>query len=119
MMPLLRWFEEVVRGFAFEGGTGGRSSRENLADSILGPGGRNTDRWNQQERGSRSLEGVEQEQSGKAAEHEPRHAQMNEGFGGLLLALVVLRQTPLAIEPTEGALDNPALGLDDEALVFV
>ena len=55
MMPLLRGFEEVVRGFAFEGGTGGRSFRENLADSILGPGGRNTGRWNQQARGSRSL----------------------------------------------------------------
>ncbi len=64
-------------------------------------------------------EGVEQEQSGEAAEHEPHHAQVDEGFGRLLLALVVLGQAPLPIEPAKGALDNPAPGLDDEALVLV
>jgi hypothetical protein len=36
------------------------------------------------------LEAVEQEQSGEATEHEAYHAQVDEGFGGLLLAFVVL-----------------------------
>jgi hypothetical protein len=46
---------------------------------------------------------VEVGQSGEAAEHETNHAQMDECLGGFLLALIVLGQAPLAVEPPQGA----------------
>src|SRR6202158_3057755 len=45
------------------------------------------------------------------------HRYLNEGFGTLDSSLIVLGQTARAIEPSEGALDNPALRLHDEAFL--
>jgi hypothetical protein len=50
-------------------------------------------------------EGVELEQSSKAANHEANHAQVDEGLGGLLRPLVVLGEASTTL--TQGAA-NPS-----------
>ena len=60
------------------------------------------------------LVGVEPRHSGKAAQHWPDHAQIDERFAGFPLSLVVSGQTPFSIQPPERALHDPALGMDHE-----
>lgn len=54
--------------------------------------------------------------SGQAAEHDADHGEADEGGDGPGVALIVARQTAVAADPGEGALDDPALGQDDEAV---
>jgi hypothetical protein len=54
--------------------------------------------------------------SGEAANHERDHRHLDDGFTGVRQQFVIFTQASVAIEPPEGALDNPALGNDYEPL---
>jgi hypothetical protein len=56
---------------------------------------------------------------GQSFEHDADHGQTNEGGGGSRVALEVAREATVAADPAERALDNPALGQDDEAMRLV
>ena len=56
---------------------------------------------------------------GQALEHDADHGETNEGGGGSCVALEVARETTVVADPSERALDNPALGQDDEAMRLV
>ena len=53
---------------------------------------------------------------GDPSEHEPDARQPDEGDGRPVEVFVVLGQTPAAVDPGDGALDNPAPGDDLETL---
>ena len=52
--------------------------------------------------------------AGDASCHELDHGDLEEGFDGLGGALDVAGEASVDAGPGEGALDDPALGLDDE-----
>jgi hypothetical protein len=56
---------------------------------------------------------------GQASEHDADHGETDEGGGGSGVTLEVARQAAVVADPGEGALDDPALGQDDEAMQFV
>jgi hypothetical protein len=53
------------------------------------------------------------------AEHPPKGRDVNHAFAHIDLALVVLTQPTVAIEPSQSALHNPALGQDLKALLLL
>ena len=53
---------------------------------------------------------------GQSFEHDADHGETNEGGGGSRVALEVAPEATVAADPAERALDNPALGQDDEAM---
>ena len=57
--------------------------------------------------------------SGQAANHEVDHRHLDDGFTGFRQQFVIFTQAAVAIEPAEGALDNPPLWNHDKALRFV
>ena len=56
--------------------------------------------------------------SGQSPEHDADHGEANEGGGGSGIALEVTRQASVMTDPGKRALDNPALGQDNEAMKF-
>ena len=54
--------------------------------------------------------------AGQAAQHDADHGEAEEGGDGSGVALEVAGQAAVAADPGEGALDDPALGQDDEAM---
>jgi len=54
--------------------------------------------------------------SGQAPQHDSDHGEAEEGGDGTGVALEVSGQAAVAADPGEGALDDPALGQDDEAM---
>lgn len=54
--------------------------------------------------------------SGQAAQHDADHGEAEEGGDGSGVALEVAGETAVAADPGKGALDDPALGQDDEAM---
>ena len=56
---------------------------------------------------------------GQSFEHDADHGDTNEGGVGSRAALEVVREATVAADPAECALDNPALGQDDEAMRLV
>jgi len=56
---------------------------------------------------------------GQASEHDADHGEPDEGGDGSGIALEVARQAAVVADPGEGALDDPALGQDDEAMQLV
>src|SRR5438067_9091626 len=57
--------------------------------------------------------------AGKASQHDADHGQPDEGSDGAGVALEIARQTAIAADPGEGALDDPALGQHDEFVQLV
>jgi hypothetical protein len=57
--------------------------------------------------------------SGQAANHEMDHRYLDKGYTGFRQEFVIFTQAPVAIEPPEGALDNPPFRDHDEALGLV
>ena len=53
------------------------------------------------------------------AEHPPNERDVNHSFAHIDPSLVVLTQPTVAIEPSQRALDNPALGQDLKALLLL
>jgi len=53
------------------------------------------------------------------AEHPPNGRDVNLSFAHIGPSLVVLTQPTVAIEPSQSALDNPALGQDLKALLLL
>ena len=51
----------------------------------------------------------------QASEHDADHGEADEGGDGAGVALEIARQAAIAADPGESALDDPALGQDDEA----
>lgn len=56
--------------------------------------------------------------SGQSPEHDADHGEANEGSGGSGIALEVTRQASIVADPSQRALNDPALGQDDEAMKF-
>jgi len=56
---------------------------------------------------------------GQTPEHEMDHRDIDHGFAARGQFFIILAQATIAPEPTKGALDNPALGQHDEALLVV
>lgn len=56
---------------------------------------------------------------GQAAEHESDHGKADECGSGSGIALEVAGQASMVADPRQSALDDPALGQDDEAMQFV
>lgn len=54
--------------------------------------------------------------SGQAAQHDADHCEAEEGRDGSGVALEVPGQAAVAADPGKSALDDPALGQDDEAM---
>src|ERR1700689_3928033 len=52
----------------------------------------------------------------QAAQHDADHGKAEEGGDGSRVTLEVAGQAAVAADPGEGALDDPALGQDDEAM---
>jgi hypothetical protein len=52
----------------------------------------------------------------QAAQHDADHGEAEEGGDGSGVTLEVSGQATIAADPGEGALDDPALGQDDEAM---
>ena len=57
--------------------------------------------------------------SRQAAEHQADHGHIHPGFTGLRQLLIVFAQAPLAIDPTEGARDDPTMRLDFKRVDWV
>ena len=53
------------------------------------------------------------------SEHEADRRELEEGERSAVEVLPVLCQTTAAVEPGDGALDDPALGQHDEALDLI
>jgi hypothetical protein len=53
--------------------------------------------------------------SGEASEHEPNHGEMDIGDGEAGPVFEVLGEAMASTEPSEGSLDDPALGQHLEA----
>ncbi len=56
---------------------------------------------------------------GQASEHDADHGEADEGGDGAGVALEVAGEAAVAADPGERALDDPALGQDDEAMQLV
>jgi hypothetical protein len=56
---------------------------------------------------------------GQALEHDADHGKTHEGLRGSCVALEVARQATVVADPGERALDDPALGQDDESMRLV
>jgi hypothetical protein len=56
---------------------------------------------------------------GQSFEHDADHGEANEGGSGSCIALEVSCEAAVVADPGERALDNPALGQDDEAMRLV
>ena len=54
--------------------------------------------------------------AGQASQHDADHGEAEEGSDGSGVALEVAGQATVAADPGKGALDDPALGQDDEAM---
>jgi len=54
--------------------------------------------------------------SGQAPQHDADHGEAEEGGDGSGVTLEVAGQAAVAADPGKGALDDPALGQDDEAM---
>ena len=54
--------------------------------------------------------------SGQATQHDADHGEAEEGSDGSGVALEIAGQAAVAADPGKGALDDPALGQDDEAM---
>lgn len=54
--------------------------------------------------------------SRQSAQHETDHSESNESLDGAGIALEVARHASVAADPRERALDDPALGQNDEAM---
>ena len=54
--------------------------------------------------------------AGQAAQHDADHGEAEEGGDGSGVTLEVAGQAAVAADPGKGALDDPALGQDDEAM---
>ena len=54
--------------------------------------------------------------SGQAAQHDADHREAKEGGDGSGVTLEVAGQPAVATDPSKGALDDPALGQDDEVM---
>jgi len=53
---------------------------------------------------------------GQASEHDADHGEPDEGRGASRVALEVAGEAPIAADPCQGSLDDPAFGQDDEAV---
>jgi hypothetical protein len=53
---------------------------------------------------------------GQSAQHDADHGEAEEGGDGSGVALEVSGEAAVAADPGKGALDDPALGQDDEAM---
>ena len=53
---------------------------------------------------------------GQAAQHDADHGEAEEGGDGSRVTLEVAGQAAVSADPGKGALDDPALGQDDEAM---
>ena len=53
------------------------------------------------------------------AEHPPNGCDVKRSFAHIDPSLVVLTQPTVAIEPSQSALDNPALGQDLKVLLLL
>jgi len=53
---------------------------------------------------------------GQAFEHEADHCEPDEGDDGSCVAFEIAGQTPIAADPREGALNDPSLRQDHEAM---
>lgn len=56
---------------------------------------------------------------GQAAQHDADHGEADEGGDGARVSLEVARQAAVVADPSERALDDPALGQYDELMQFV
>lgn len=56
---------------------------------------------------------------GQAAQHESDHGEARECGDGAGVSLEVARQAAIAADPSQGALDDPALGQDDKFSPFM
>ena len=56
---------------------------------------------------------------GQASEHDADHGETDECGDGTGIALEVARQATVSADPGKRALDDPALGKDDEAMQLV
>ena len=56
---------------------------------------------------------------GQASEHEADHGETDEGRDGSRIALEIAGEPAVAADPSEGSLDNPSLGQDDETMQFI
>ena len=54
--------------------------------------------------------------AGQPAQHDADHGEAEEGSDGSGVALEVAGQAAVTADPGKGALDDPALGQDDEAM---
>ena len=54
--------------------------------------------------------------AGQAAQHDADHGEAEEGGDGSSVTLEVAGQATVAADPGKGALDDPSLGQDDEAM---
>ena len=54
--------------------------------------------------------------AGQAAQHDADHGEAEEGGDGSGIALEVAGQATVSTDPGKGALDDPTLGQDDEAM---
>ena len=53
---------------------------------------------------------------GQASEHEADHGETDEGRHGSRITLEIAGEPSVAADPSEGSLDNPSLGQDDETM---
>ena len=55
---------------------------------------------------------------GQAREHQPKHGQVDHGLTAAGQVLVVLAHAPIAADPGQGALNNPATLPPDTVFCF-
>jgi hypothetical protein len=56
---------------------------------------------------------------GQASEHEADHGEADEGRRGSRIALEIAGEPSVAADPSEGPLDNPSPGQDDETMQLI
>jgi hypothetical protein len=56
---------------------------------------------------------------GQASEHEADHGETDESRHGSRIALEIPGEPSVATDPSEGSLDNPSLGQDDETMQLI
>jgi len=56
---------------------------------------------------------------GQASEHEADHGETDEGRHGSRITLEIAGEPSVAADPSEGSLDNPSLGQDDETMQLI
>lgn len=52
-------------------------------------------------------------------EHKANHGQIDEGFRGFRQSFVIFAQTSTPVQPAKGPLDDPTLGQNAKALLFI